>query len=211
MNPAFENLEKLSQDLYQKLINDAEAEIAELQEKAAAEREKLLHEAKAEAEQYRKNAEREIELHKERKRQELQQAALQLKSMLKKDLQDFLKESIIQRPLANAMQSESFIQTMIIELLAQFNPSKHQLIWPANWNEKWLDQIRAKLPEWTFKLDEQNKLLIRESEQGLEFHFSEESFQKLLESYFDRDIKDLILRNDWVLLHPQFHARFEFG
>ena len=47
MSPAFENLEKLSQDLYQKLITDAEAEIAELQEKAAAKREKLLQEALA--------------------------------------------------------------------------------------------------------------------------------------------------------------------
>ncbi len=196
MSPAFENLEKLSQDLYQKLITDAEAEIAELQEKAAAKREKLLQEAKAEAEQYRKNAERELDLQKERKQQELQQAALLVKSKLNKDLQAFLKGSIIQRPLTNAMQSESFIQNMILELLAQFDPTKYELLWPANWEEKWLDQIRAKMPEWTFKLDEQHKLLIRESEQGLEFHFSEESFQKLLESYFDRDLKDLIFSND---------------
>jgi len=196
MNPAFENLEKLSQDLYQKLITEAEAEIAELHKTAASERGKLLKEAQAEAEEYRKTAQRDIDLQKDRKLQELHQAALQLKSKLKKDIQAFLKDSIIQRPLAKAMQSETFIQNMILELLNHFDPSKHELRWPANWEEKWLDQIRAKMPEWSFKLDEQNKLLIRESEQGLEFHFSEESFQKLLESYFDRDLSDLILRND---------------
>lgn len=193
MNPAFENLEKLSQDLYQKLIKDAEAEIEQMQQKAAEERAQLKQEAIAEADSYRKKAEREVALSKEKSLQDLQQEALQLRGKLEKDLQNFLKEGLVKAPMNSLMQSEDFVQSMVLELLKRFDPQNHELIWPANWSEKWLEQIKAKLPEWRFVISEDHSLLIRESNQGLEFHFSQEAFEKLLENYFDQELRPLIL------------------
>ncbi len=196
MNPAFENLEKLSQDLYQKLITDAEAEINELKAQAAQEREILLREAQLEAESMRKNAEREADLFRKRKIQELEQEALQLKGRLQEDLESFLKEEIVKRPLNDSLQTEAFVSEMVLGLLSSFNSDTHQVSWPKQWSEQWLDSIRKKLPDWRFDLGDNHQLLIREGDQGLEFHFGAESFEKLLETYFDQELRHLILKND---------------
>ena len=88
---AFDNLEKLSQDLYQKLITDAQSEIESLQAEAAKERDALLSDAKAKAEQYQKEAERQADLYKERRLQELKQESLHLREKLQRNLESFLK------------------------------------------------------------------------------------------------------------------------
>ncbi|WP_421753552.1 hypothetical protein [Croceimicrobium sp.] len=193
---AFDNLEKLSQDLYQKLISDAQAEIETLQAEAAKEREALLSEAKARAEQYQKEAERKADLYKERRLQELKQESLQLREILQRNLESFLKAEVLEKPLEEAFEDQEFIEKLLLKLLEQFDPKSYQLIWPQDWQSECLSQMQKKLPEWQFHIRENARLSLQSSDAGLEFRIDAEAFKALLDAYFNQELRDLILQND---------------
>lgn len=196
MSSAINNLEKLTEDLYQKLIEDAQKEIEQLNHQAKAEREKLLQEAQAKADAHIKEAERSAKLIKERGLQELRQGGLQIKNSLQSDLEHFLQEEIIRRPLQESFKDEEFVKDLLRSLLSNFDPKTYRVQWPAAWEEKWLSRIRQALPDWQFEINPANKLQLRDSEKGLEFHLDPEAFEQLLKTYFDDNLRKLIFNHE---------------
>ncbi|QNR24174.1 hypothetical protein [Croceimicrobium hydrocarbonivorans] len=193
---AFDNLEKLSQDLYQKLISDAQSEIESLQAEAAKEREALLNDARTKAEQYQKEAERQADLYKERRLQELKQESLHLREKLQRNLEGFLKAEVLEGPTDKAFEDQEFIEKLLLKLLEQFDPKSYQLQWPKDWQAESLAQLQKKLPDWQFEIRENARLSLQSSEAGLEFRIDAEAFKALLDEYFNQELRDLILQND---------------
>jgi len=193
---AFDNLEKLSQDLYQKLITDAQSEIESLQAEAAKEREALLSDARAKAEQYQKEAERQADLYKERRLQELKQESLHLREKLQRNLDSFLKAEVLEGPTDKAFEDQDFIQKLLLKLIEQFDSKSYQLQWPKGWQAESLAQLKKKLPDWHFEVRENARLSLQSSEAGLEFRIDSEAFKALLDEYFNQELRDLILQND---------------
>lgn len=206
MNPALDNLEKLTEDLYQKLVKDAQVEIDRLNAEAREERDRLLADAQTKLEADRKTAEREIQQYRERSLQELKQEILHIKGELKASLEAFLHNKMIARPLEAHFKDGEFVKELLFNLLNNFDPKSYRLVWPKDWDEKWLDAIRAELPNWNFDLQAGKSLLIRESEKGLEFHIGPEEFSQLLQNHFQSDLRALLFSDDWVLLHTKLNA-----
>lgn len=196
MNPALDNLEKLTEELYQKLVKDAQVEIDRLNEAARAERERLLADTQAKLEADRKSAEREIAQYRERSLQELKQEILQIKGELKGSLEAFLHEKMIHRPLQSHFKEGDFVNQILLILLQNFDPQTYRLVWPKDWDEKWLDAIRAELPQWRFDLQGGKSLFIRDADKGLEFHIGPDEFSQLLNNHFQSDLRALLFSDD---------------
>lgn len=196
MKAAFENLEKLSGDLYQKLIADAENEIKQLKEKAAAERDQLMANCLADIEQQKTKAHRSLELEQEKKLRDLQHQALALKENLRHDIQHFISDEIIHKPINKAFNSHEFIRDLVLTLVKHFDPTKYGISWPEEWDAKLLSEMRRALAQWNFEVDGQKGMRIVQKDEGLEVQFSADSFELLLKDHFDKKLLPLLFSND---------------
>lgn len=196
MKAAFENLEKLSAELYQKLIADAENEIKQLKEKAAAERDQLMANCLADIEQQKTKAQRSLELEQEKKLRDLQHQALALKEKLRHDIQHFISDEIIHKPINKAFNSDEFIRDLVLTLVKHFDPTKYSISWPEEWDAKLLSEIRRALAQWNFEVDGQKGMRIVQKDEGLEVQFSADSFELLLKDHFDKKLLPLLFSND---------------
>lgn len=196
MKAAFENLEKLSAELYQKLIADAESEIEKLKEKAALERNQLMAACLADIEQHKKRAQRNLELDQEKQLRDLQHQALALKEKLKHDLQHFISDNLIHKPISEAFNHDEFIRNLVLALANQFDPTSYRISWPEEWNTQLLSKIRESLAQWSFEVDGKKALRIMQKDQGMEIQFSAESFERLLKDHFEKKLLPLLFSND---------------
>lgn len=196
MNQVIDNLDKLTEDLYKKLVQDAQTEIDALKSEAEKERAKLIEEAKTEADSILKEATREAERIKESSLQELRQESLQLKSTLQGDLESFLQEEVISKPLGSSFKDEQFISKLVEDLLQNFDSKSFKVQWPQKWDELWLRQIQEKLPQWSFAIADEDSLKIENTSKGMEFRLGPQEFEQLLKKYFNERLRKMIFNHD---------------
>lgn len=196
MNTAFQNLDQLSQELYQKLITEAEAEIDQLQKTAEQERKELLKATEQEIQAMRKAAEREIRLEHQKSLENLKREALLMQEDIKGNLENFLKQDLILEGLSESFSKEDFVAKLIMELVKKFDPESHHIIWPKSWPSVWLEGLRTSLEAWRIEIGDGSSLSLKTTDKGMEFQFGEDQFKQLLETYFNEDLLPLLFQND---------------
>lgn len=198
MKSSFENLDKLTDTLYEEAVEKADKEIAQRQKAAEEERAALLEQARAEAEAIKQAARREAAALKSRQERELRQRGQELIEDLKQQLSQMALGTALSGTVSDLMDQEQFVRELILTLASNWDPQNYRLELPPEWKEQWAGQLAAQLPGLSISpgpLDEGHFRLVHETE-GWHFDFDAAAFEALLRQYLRPETDKLLFGKD---------------
>lgn len=190
MSTSFVKLDRLTQDLYQELVVKADQEIEEMKAKAQAEieaeRQKMLEATRQEVLELKQSWARQ----KEKQENELKQLALKVKE----DLKSSLEEELFEASLSGLKQGgqDEIWKEMLLSLPKEFNSQDFKISLPAEWLQRWQDEIKEKLPKLELQLNtEIQAIKIQKKGEAFYYTWSTEEFEKLFKAYLSEGLKQL--------------------
>lgn len=193
------NLEILTEKIYQEgiekaekdaktILAKAETERNEILEKARAESDKIINEAKKEAARISRSTEKELEL-----------KGKQLISDLKNEIKSILSDKIIEKNTKGAFADTSFLQSAILEAIKSWQPDEElEIVLPKELEKKLKSTFsksigsHAKNLTVTFGDKLTGGFRITEKSGGYQISFTEEDFVALFTPYLNRQIHELL-------------------
>ncbi len=162
------------------ILNSAEKRAAELKQAAESEAKKIVEEAKKNAEEIRKNVQADIKM-----------ASSQALSALKQKVVSSLIVRAVDAPVAEGLSDIQFLQKLIIEICAKWNPdSALNITLPENHKaelETFFQKSSAGLFKGNLKIDYspqfKNGMTISPGDGSFKISFTDEDFANFFKSY----------------------------
>ncbi len=196
MSTAFQNLDKLSDSLYEDLIVKANEEIAELKKQAEQERDKIINEAKLKADSYFKETERKLKQIKEVQESELNQAALQLKQKLEDQILHLVKKDWIDPNIERNLDDQELVKSLILSFTEQIQAGSYQLQIPAKLEADWKGFVKDKLTDLELVKSDDLNLKLISTEDGFQLNFGPDEFKALFQEFLNEDLSKMLFEND---------------
>ena len=202
MNDSINNLEKLTDQIYQEgiekaekrskqMIEEAEAESAHILQKARAEADRILEEAQREAVRLQKSVESELEL-----------KSKQYISDLRVKIEGLLSQKIIETNTHEALMDVQFMQSAISEILKNWKDTGNQeLILPKALEEKlngaFVNSIKKLTPNLsiTFESSINAGFRIARKEDHYQISFGYEDFIEIFRTYLSEQTNKVLFNS----------------
>lgn len=194
MSSDFNNLDKLTSELYAELITKSEQEIAQKEEQMRA---KLAEQKKADL--------AEIEAYRQAMKADLAQQKLQMESQLALKADGLLEEirlklkreiakEFIQKPLKELFSDQEFLKQYIFKLAEQLQDSENlKLSLSADALKNWQIQLVQHFPNLKLEVGPVNQeVLVINGTEGFHFSLGEEELARLFYSYLDEALQAIL-------------------
>lgn len=203
MSDNMNNLEKLTDQIYQEGIEKAEKQSKKILEDAEAEKSRILKEANAEAQVIKEKAEREAKQLEQSVNSELELRSKQFISDLKAKIKDLLAESIIDDKTKEALADVDFLQSVIREVLNNWENKDHlELILPKNLEEKiegaMTNSIKEVAPNMMIRFEDElnHGFRIAKKDDNYKISFSDDDFMAIFRSYLSRQTDKVLFKSN---------------
>jgi len=202
MSNSLDNLEQLTDQIYQEGIEKAELQSKRMIQEAEAEKARILKNAKAEAEKILEEAERESQRLKLSTEAELELKSKQFLSDFKLKIQNLLTQKIVDHTTKEALADVSFMQSIIAEVLKHWkNSDDVELILPkkleAKINAAFKQRIHEVAPNMVIQFE--NKLndgfRIARKEDHYQISFSDDDFIAIFRSYLSEQTNKVLFKS----------------
>jgi V/A-type H+-transporting ATPase subunit E len=181
--PAINQLEILTEKIYQEGIAKAQKESEELLAKAEAEKQKILENARQEAEAMLAKARQESRQLQERTLAELKLAGQQALQNLRENLRSFIAMEVLEKKASSAFNDAQFLQQLVLEVVKHWSPDQPIEIWfPQSLEEKTKTQLRSAIQAMVgqitlhFEAGLPPGFTLKETGKHIELSFTDESF-----------------------------------
>lgn len=193
------NLDLLTDKVYQEGIARVEKETGLLRTQAEQERREMLESAKAEADQLVSQAKREAERLRRSVEKELQLKGKQFISDLQQEVHDLLKEKIITQSVQGAFADQKFLQEVIQEAVKGWNEQENlEMIFPKALENKlksaFVNSIEQQIPDLKLTFSDQisGGFRIGTQDESYQVSFTEADFIHLFEPYLTQQTSKLL-------------------
>lgn len=197
--PEINNLEKLTDKIYQEGVRKAEEKSEAIITAAEKERNRILTEAQAEAKRIVTEAQQEATRITRSTENELTLKGKQLISDLKEEIHQLLSSKILGKNVATAFANVSFLQSAIIEAIRSWNSdSDLELILPSELKNRLDKAFRQSIREHTesltitFSDKISSGFRIIKKDDLYQISFTENEFATLFESYLSETTNKLL-------------------
>lgn len=197
--PEINNLEKLTDKIYQEGVRKAEEKSEAIITAAEKERNRILTEAQAEAKRIITEAQQETARITRSTENELTLKGKQLISDLKEEIHQLLSAKILEKNVATAFADASFLQSAIIEAIRSWNSdSDLELVLPSELENKLDKAFRQSIREHaesltiTFSDKISNGFRITKKDDLYQISFTENEFAALFRSYLSETTNKLL-------------------
>jgi len=199
MSDGINNLEKLTDQIYQEGIEKAEKQSKQMLQDAQDQKAMILKNAKAEAESIIEEAEREVKRLKLSTESELELKAKQFISDLKGKIQNLLSQKIIENKTKEALADVDFIKNSISEILKHWkNANDVELVLPQNLEDKFKGVFSKKIhevaPNMVIKFDSNlnNGFRIARKDDNYQISFSDDDFIAIFKTYLSEQTHKIL-------------------
>lgn len=196
---AINNLDILTDKIYQEGIEKAQKDSRDIISKAEADRDQMLEIANSEAKKIIINAEKEAVRITRSVEKELQLKGKQLVSDLKNEIQNVLSKKILNTNTKAAFADDKFLQSAILAAIASWKPTDDlELILPKELEKKLDSAFSKSISDHTTNLviTFNDRLTsgfrIAKKSDGYQISFSEDDFVALFAPYLNKQIDALL-------------------
>lgn len=201
MSNSINNLEKLTDQIYQEGIEKAEKQSKKLLEEAEIEKAVILKNAKAEAEGIIEEAQRESQRLKLSVESELELKSKQFMSDLKAKIKDLLSQKIVDKGTKEALFDVDFLQSAIMEILKHWKGTNHlELILPQALEDKIKTAFTSRIKEVapnlsiTFESHLNAGFRIARKDDNYQISFSDDDFIDIFRSYLSEQTNEVLFK-----------------
>lgn len=201
MSKNINNLEKLTDQIYQEGIEKAEAQSRKMLEEAKTEKALILKKAKAEAESILEEAYRESKRLQLSIESELDLKAKQFISDLKEKIHGLLSQRIVETTTKEALADVNFMQSTIAEVLKHWKDSNDmELILPKKLEGKikgaFSRRIHEVAPNMTINFENNlnHGFRIDKKEDNYQISFSDDDFIEVFKTYLSRQTNKILFK-----------------
>jgi V/A-type H+-transporting ATPase subunit E len=201
------NLEKLTNQIYQEGIEKAESQSKELLQEAERKKEAMLSEARQEAEKIIAEAKKESERIKRSTENEVRLKGEQLISDFKVKLLNLLSDKVLAEKTTASLEDTGFLQEIIKETVSHWKSSKElELVLPEKLEKSlskgFLSGIKKELPnlEIVFSNRIKGGFRINKKDEGYQVSFSDEDFVLLFRSYLTDQTEKILFCSWWHII-----------
>ena len=201
MSDNVNNLEKLTDQIYQEGIEKAEQQSKKILKDAENEKSRIIKEAKAEAEQIKEKADREARQLQQSVESELELKSKQFISDLKAKTKNLLAEKIIDGKTKDALADVDFLRSVIKEVLNNWNKHDNlELILPKDLEDKIDDAFTGSIQEVapnmmiTFEDQLNHGFRIAKKDDNYKISFSDDDFIAIFRSYLSRQTDKVLFK-----------------
>ena len=193
------NLNKLTDKIYQEGIEEAKMDSLKILSQAEAEARKLLDNANNEARGIVALAKKEAQKIARSTEKEVQLKGMQLISDLKEAIQNTLSKKILVKDAKDAFADDSFLKSCILEAISSWKPSDDlELVLSkeleskleAGFLQSTVQHFRNLTITFNNRLDKGFRII--EKTEGYQISFSEDDFIILFSSYLNKQTRDLL-------------------
>lgn len=193
------NLENLTNQIYQEGIEKAESQAKVILQDAEKQRDKVLNDAKEEAQKILGEAKKESENIKRSVENELKLKGRQFISDLQHEIIELLAIKIVDQGVAQAFHDEKFYQQLIKDVVGHWNESEElEIILPEKLEnrlgENFEQGIRSSLPNLTLNFNGkfEGGFRIAKKNDGFMLSYSDEDFKALFRSYLTQKASEIL-------------------
>ena len=201
MSDNVNNLEKLTDQIYQEGIEKAEQQSKKILKDAENEKSRIIKEAKAEAEQIKEKADREARQLQQSVESELELKSKQFISDLKAKTKNLLAEKIIDGKTKDALADVDFLRSVIKEVLNNWNKHDNlELILPKdledNIDDAFTGSIQEVAPNMMITFEDQlnQGFRIAKKDDNYKISFSDDDFIAIFRSYLSRQTDKVLFK-----------------
>ncbi|MEL7002818.1 MAG: V-type ATP synthase subunit E [Bacteroidota bacterium] len=197
--PEINNLDILTDKIYQEGIEKAEKASENIISEAKAESNRILDSAKSEADKILTNAKREAERISRSVENELQLKGKQMITDLKNEIHNMISEKVLEKTTKEAFVDVSFLQSAVLKAIASWQPTnKLEIVLPEGLEKELESAFRKSILDHskditiTFSDRVKGGFRITEKEQMYQISFSDEDFIDLFKSYLQTQTEQLL-------------------
>ena len=196
------NLESLTNQIYQEGIEKAEASAKEILSEAEKKKEALVREAQETANKIVSEAKRDSENLKRSVENELQLKGKQLISDFKNEVIDLLEIKIIDDGVSKAFADADFFKSLIGDVVSHWSKSEElEMVLPESFEKKvdasFQNSILQSVPNLTINFNGkfEGGFRIAKKKESFQISFSEEDFIALFRSYLTEKASKILFEN----------------
>lgn len=201
MSNSINNLEKLTDQIYQEGIEKAEKQSQKMLQEAEAEKALILNNAKAEAESILEEAQREAKRLQHSVESELNLKAKQFISDLKAKIEGLLSQKIIETTTKEALADVDFMQSAITDVLKHWKETNDlELILPKGLEDKLKGAFARRIKELTpnmtitFESTLNGGFRIAKKADNYQISFSDDDFIEIFKSYLSEQTNKVLFK-----------------
>ncbi|TPV35390.1 V-type ATP synthase subunit E [Paucihalobacter ruber] len=201
MSNSINNLEKLTDQIYQEGIEKAEKQSQKMLQEAEAEKAVILNNAKAEAESILEEAQREAKRLQHSVESELNLKAKQFISDLKAKIEGLLSQKIIETTTKEALADVDFMQSAITDVLKHWKETNDlELILPKGLEDKlngaFVRRIKELTPNMTITFEStlNGGFRIAKKADNYQISFSDDDFIEIFKSYLSEQTNKVLFK-----------------
>lgn len=201
MSNSINNLEKLTDQIYQEGIEKAEKQSQKMLKEAEAEKAVILNNAKAEAESILEEAQREANRLQHSVESELNLKAKQFISDLKAKIEGLLSQKIIETTTKAALADVDFMQSAITDVLKHWKETNDlELILPKGLEDKLNSAFARRIKELTpnmtitFESTLNGGFRIAKKADNYQISFSDDDFIEIFKSYLSEQTNKVLFK-----------------
>ncbi len=196
---ALNNLNSLTEKIYQEGIEKAEEESKKILQRAQKQSEEIVNKARLEADKLLVEATGKADKLAKSTEMELQLKSKQMVNDLKKEIESMLSDRILTHTIEKGFDQIGFLQDAIVEAIKSWEPAKElELTLPKTLEKDLKDKLDASIGNNMSNLritfgDRLKKgfLIINKSE-GYELSFSDQEFVELFTPYLSERVRTLL-------------------
>jgi V/A-type H+-transporting ATPase subunit E len=201
MSNSINNLEKLTDQIYQEGIEKAQKQSIKMLQEAEAEKAVILNNAKAEAENILEEAQREAKRLQHSVESELNLKSKQFISDLKAKIEGLLSQKIVETTTKAALADVNFMQSAIADVLKHWKETNDlELILPKGLEDKlngaFASRIREITPNMTitFESNLNGGFRIAKKAENYQISFSDDDFIEIFKSYLSEQTNKVLFK-----------------
>jgi V/A-type H+/Na+-transporting ATPase subunit E len=201
MSNSINNLEKLTDQIYQEGIEKAEKQSQKMLKEAEAEKAVILNNAKAEAESILEEAQREAKRLQHSVESELNLKAKQFISDLKAKIEGLLSQKIVETTTKAALADADFMQSAITDVLKHWKETNDlELILPKGLEDKlngaFVRRIKELTPNMTITFEStlNGGFRIAKKADNYQISFSDDDFIEIFKSYLSEQTNKVLFK-----------------
>lgn len=201
MSNSINNLEKLTDQIYQEGIEKAEKQSIKLLQEAEAKKALILNKAKAEAEGILEEAQRETKRLQHSVESELNLKAKQFISDLQAKIEGLLSQKIIETTTKAALADVDFMQSAITDVLKHWKETNDlELILPKSLEDKLNGAFARRIKELTpnmsisFESSLNGGFRIAKKADNYQISFSDDDFIEIFKSYLSEQTNKVLFK-----------------
>lgn len=193
------NIDDLTQKIYQEGIEKANQEAEKILEEAKSNAEKILKQAEKEAEALRQKANKEAESYQRNSLSEIKLGSQQALSSLKQDIQHLLSEKILNQKIEEAFEDATFIKSIIIEIIKEWEKDaginltiseKLRKKIGSSFEKELIKQVRGLDINFDKKL--KNGFKVAQTGKTFQITFTEEDFVEFFKPFLREKIREIL-------------------